>query len=279
MRNPSIHITENELANILHTLGVKKSVGLAKDILKMGKKYSLTNRKILATARKDITKAQKVVSSSVEDSMAMANLIFRYRRSMKHRGITPIKAGSSQYTVVKTITALANEFYTAYEDKFTSKQEAYTKYIEFAGKLMTKNFNITRIPSLNEKIVQLYEAEWKLLDDKNASTTVLVYNNYMLELVNRLGVVHDDPKDDPVEMAHLSEVAQRCVDNNIRVRDYVLSQFAGLEWCNGIPTPAQMVGKNSWKYWQRYKAEGKVEEVKEVDSQKINKLKNILSNG
>lgn len=279
MRKPSIHITEDELSNILHTLGVPRSVSLAKNILKMGKKYSLTNRKMLATTKKDTEKVQKITGSSVADTMEMGNIIFRFRKSMKHRGITPIKAGTSQYTVLKTITKLAMEFFTSYEHQFTSTNEAFLKYITLANSLMAKNFNITRIPSLNEKIIKLYDAEWKLREDKNPETTTRVYQNYILELIDRMGVVHDDPKDDPSEMVHFVDVAERCVDNNINPRAYILSQFEGLEWCNGIPTPAQLVGKNSWKYWQKYNLSNKDKDEPVINTNKVNKLKNILSNG
>lgn len=246
-------------------------------MLKLSKKYSLTHRKVLATNNKLAKKAEKITGTDAESTMLMGQVIYNYRKSLKHRGITMIKAGTPQYTILKDITKNALEFYNDFEDHFTSVKDAATKYIEIANSLST-NFNITRIPSLHERITTTYQAQLDVKQDPNLELTERAYKAYVRRVIEMTGSLLDDPKSNPSSMVAFTKVAARCKELKVKPETYIEAQFFGLEFCNGIPNPTQLMGDKSLGYLQRYKLSGKVEEeTKVTDSKTINRFKQIVS--
>lgn len=246
----------------------------------MGKKYSLTNRKVLATNNKLATKAAKITGTDAESTMMMGQVIYNYRRSLKHKGITMIKAGTPQYTILKDITKNVLEFYNDFEDHFTSVKDAAIKYVEIANTFMNKtSFNITRIPSLHERITNTYQSKLEVMEDKNIEITERAYKAYIRKVIEMTGTLLDDPKNNPSDMVNFTQVSKRCVELKIKPEFYIEAQFFGLEFCNGIPTPAQLTGAKSLSYVQRYKLSQPAEELAKetVNKETVNRFKKILS--
>lgn len=282
-REPSIHITEANLSRIFDELGITckgqpNTQRLVKAVLKKSKKYSLTNRKLLATNNQTAKKAEKISGADAESTMLMSQVIFQYRKSIKHKGVTIIKAGTPQYTILKTITKNVLEFYKEFEDHFTSTKDAAVTYIEIANGLMT-NFNLTRIPSLHEKITNQFNAKLEIRTDPKPEYTNRAYAQYVRGVIEIAGTLIDDPKENPTDMSYFVQVTQRCLKLRITPEVYIQAQFAGLEFCNGIPSPAQLVSAKSLSYIQKHGGKIKAESPKVVDEARVNRLKSIISNG
>lgn len=236
----------------------------------------MTHRKLLATNSKTTKKAEQIAGTDAESTMMMGNIIYNYRKSMKHRGISMIKAGTPQYTILKTVTKNVLEFYQEFEDHFTSVKDAGVQYIEIANGLMN-NFNITRIPSLNEKIMNTFQAKLDLKTDEDPNITNRAYLQYVRELVNITGTLIDDPKENPAEMAHFVQVGKRCRELGVSPEVYIKTQYMGLEFCNGVPSPAQLMGQKSLGYLQKYrnKLGETITQTRNPDN--IKKLQGILN--
>lgn len=198
---------------------------------------------------------------------------------MKHRGLTMIKAGTPQYTIVKTIAKHVMEFYEEYEAHFTSSKAAALEYIKIANSIMKNNFNITRIPSLHERIVNTMHANIELKEDRNIQYTDRAYKRYIQKVIQMTGSLIDDPKERAEDFVNFVKVAKRCEQLSVTPEVYIEAQFFGLEFCNGIPSPQQLMGDKSLTYLQRYKLSDnyKAEAEPAKDIKLVNKFKDILS--
>lgn len=278
MREPSIHIKESDLKKILDEaeLGNVNTNQLVKYILKRGKNYSLNHRKLLSSTKKVTQKAEKVLSSSAEDTALMNNVILLVRKRLKHRNISPYRPGTKDYTMLKTIAANAREFYNNYFEPDEQIKGAFVKYIELGSSKMQK-FGISKIMSMHETICSTYEAHVEIMKDEHPELTNRALRWYNKLVVDKVGSLLNDYSKIPDKYVYFIRVAKYCYESGLSPETYIDAQFNGVEWRQGIPDPIQLTGNKSMEYLQNYlyKNPDLVKKNKSSNKEYINKLKDL----
>lgn len=283
MREPSLHISESNLAKLISMILRDDPKILPKDLAKqlllLGRKHALSGRKLLATNEKQRKAASRVSNSSLEDAMMMAKIIHQIRRQLKHRGIDIPKVGSVEFNSIKETTKNATEFQSLFLPD-ENIHSAFKTYIETSLGIMTK-FNTLRLPALHNKIMDAYEAQQRLLENDNVEYTDRAYKSYNKRVLDTVGTILVDYKKIPDKYQKFMEVAEVCKKLKITPEIYIEAQFEGLKWANAIPEPSQLVGDKANERLQKYLFENQVQirdNNREVNNDKINRMKDILKN-
>ena len=279
-REPSIHVAEGNLVKALkEVLGAVKvrQMGISietivNEVLIRSKRYSLSQRSLLATTQKERKTVDKIKTTSLEDAVNLAQILYQVRRSLKHRGIEISKPGSRDWPFIKTITQNANEYFEYYGD---SKTQAYRDYLLAMCKKMQK-FSLPKLQGMHSQMMGEFDAIEKLKDNPYPDFTDKAYKYYNKLIINNLGTVLTDYSKIPNEYIYFMEVAIICKDLKITPDVYIDSQFEGLSWTNGVPAPPQLIGEKAQKRLQDYLFTNKIRIKEDTSSEeRVSKFKDL----
>lgn len=214
-------------------------------------------------------KAEKVQLARRDNASMFAQQLTLIRRKMKHRGINLVKPGEKQWLEIKEICALATEFCQEFQLKL---QEGYRIYCEMGIKLM-KTYSIQRFKQLHSTIFTRYECLNEIQGDKFPDTTDLVYQYYIKKVHEKMGWSANNFKEDPTKYVYFVRVRKEAQNLGLKATTYIDAQFAGLEWANAMPDPAQLVGLKAVERLMKYCYENdittKSKGPKKIDFSKI----------
>jgi hypothetical protein len=273
-REPSIHITEKNLIKIFNELMPKgvDTVGLVKQILTQGRKYSLTKRNILVNSKKVEKKMDKLILSDLEQAQLFSQLLIMTRKKNKHRGVAIIKPGSKDWSSIKECTKLANDFCEEFE---LPQRQGYVEYINTAMKIMTGRFNYHLFNSKQQQICETYGAIKEIEADEEPEQTkrfVIIYDGIIR---TKIGTSFDYEKF-PIKYAYFIKARMEAERMGVSYEVWIKAQFDGLGWTNGIPEPTALVGDKAEERLKKYMYQNNISTNKTVKSNidfaKIKKL-------
>jgi hypothetical protein len=272
MRNPSIHIKESDLKFLIEKYGTD-----VKKIVKYAKNLSCNNRNALITNQQLEKKIERTLQVSPKDPVLFNNTLFAVRQGLRHRGFRKVEENSKDWLLVKDITSLANDFCETYN---LSKKQGYKEYCQIGISKMTK-FSYPKLKSMYDSICAHYQAIEEINNDEEPFLTSKIHSYYCDIIYKRTGLVQKYDKK-PDDYVYFILVQKECKKLRIKFEDYINSQFTGLEYRNGIPHPAQLIGDNALIRLNQYLYE-KGKKVNTQDetkkSDKSNFLKNLKNNG
>lgn len=246
-RQPSIHIIEKDIALVLQKLFESNNIvtklnytKLARQFCSISRPYSIVNRTVNISNDRIEKKALKLLSSSRLDSDIFANLLYHYRKSLKHRGITPIRPGSKEWDSLKFITSQAISFCNDFN---LEKKEGFMTYIKLGLQKM-KKYSLYKFNNLHEGICNTYEAMKELQLDEDPTTTLALYKYYTGYIARKTGVVNDYEKN-LEKYVCFKRVREESEKLGVSGYDYIKAQFYGLDFTGGIPDPLQLVGEKA----------------------------------
>lgn len=252
IREPSIHITRNDLQKILKSLGIEEEY-FVKEIMKRAKSYSLNSRNVMITNDKLEKKAKKIIQSSRKDADLFAQLIYAIRKSKKHRGISMMKPGGKDWDILKEVAASALYFTNEFNLK---KRDGFIEYITIGMNKM-KKFSLLKFKNLNESISETYDADTEIKEDDESDITEAMYNIYFQTILSNTGIP-DESKDIPERYVWFVRARIEAENLNIDPLIYIKAQFAGLDFANSIPHPTQLVGVKARDRVMRYAYKNKI---------------------
>jgi hypothetical protein len=110
------------------------------------------------------------------------------------------------------------------------------------GIKLMKTYSLQRFKQLHPTIFSRYEAILEIEGDKYPEKTKMIYSHYLKRIAERNGWSADNFKEDPTKYVYFVRVRKDSDSLGIPGDTYIDAQFAGLEWANAIPDPAQLVG-------------------------------------
>lgn len=268
MRLPSIHITENQLRAILNDLEIEDTRQVAKFIMIRAKKYALAHRSILTTNQALQKKVDKIKLTSKSEAGLFAQIMVLVRRRNKHRGITLIQPGQSEWFQLKEVCRLATEFCNEFQLKL---KDGYQEYVQLSLTRMGKNFSLNRYKSLHASICSEFEALQEVRQDQNPSRTKEIHDFYVNMIAERTGNGFGY-SEEPEKYRFFIQVRKECDRLKVGFKFYIQAQFQGLEWANSYPEPNQLTGKNAEKRLMHSAFENNIKigkEEKVIDWSKI----------
>lgn len=252
MRDPSIHIKESDLFEILEDY--KKLFpgstfhAFTQDLMMKCKKRSCSHRSMVATNQKQRKKIEQLEQSHKSDADLVAKIIYATRIKLKHRGVKQIKENDRDWPLVKELANLCNQFCTEFN---MTKREGYIKYIETGlGKLKSMRAHLSKLVSMYDSLCQDIQAASQLVGD-NAAKALAMHDTYIAMIASRTGI-YESYKDQPATMMAFAEAAELCERIGIDFDTFMEAQFEALAFCNGIPLPNQLYGDKATERLNKY---------------------------
>lgn len=238
-RDPSLHIKKSDFIQVLITMGhgTYQAASLADEIFHYSKPYSIHTRTFTVSNERQEKKMDKLVNASRRDADLLAQLIYARRKTLHHRGVAQIKAGSRDWEMLKGITAHALEFTNEFG---LQRRYGFIQYVDVGLSKMQK-FSLNKFPSLYEGICERYQALLEIEKDKDQVMTKEMYDGYCQRVLDNTGM-HDQLDQIPEKYVWFVRARQQAEDLNVSVNIYIKAQFEGLDFTKGIPHPIQLTG-------------------------------------
>lgn len=283
-RKPSLHILEEDLGRLIEQFfqdsgndlpcSVRDLVGY---IMMKGKNKQILSRSILDPNKKDKVKAERITSSASGDAQLFASILHVLRLKKKHRGITKIREGSSDWQFIKEGTSLANSFYENFKDEFKNKNAAYVEYLENFMGVIEGVFTIRRMASFNEKIVSRFEASLLIRKQPDLEEIYAMHDYYQQKVFEKTGN-NFDYKNRPEQFIHFIMAHDMSIILGIKPKQFIDSQFEALDFASAIPYPQQLSNSKASERTIRWMSENNIRKNNSrsaVGKSIINKLKEL----
>lgn len=259
MREPSIHITRKHLKKLLreYSPAFKKRNDLddlVNYLLKRGKIYQLSERKILESS-KNKKKLTQIKQSTTQDATLFASLLIDIRRKRKHKGVALIKQNTRDWTSVHEAARLATDFCNDFN---IPQRQGYINYIETVIDVLGPKFQVKLINSRHQAVCDRWNAKELLIQDNNPDLTQEAYQTYTQTIYEKTGnyIKYEGMPERYINFMYTVGIANEL---GLTPSQFIISQFEQLAWTKGIPTPEQITNDKARERAIRWMAENEVE--------------------
>ena len=247
-REPSIHITLSDFKDIAKELGIGD---VANEFFRMARKRSINSRSILVSNNKINKQVNNVLLANQGDAQMVADIIYATRIKLKHRGVRKINQGNlREWTNCKKLAEICNTFCQDFE---LPTREGFIKYIELGIKKMPDARGLTtRLIGLQDSITEEFSAikEIQELSPKDKQTISQIQDFYVRQIADRTGIY--EPIKDPGKFTHFIRLYDFLNKKGWNYKEYIIAQFEGLAWCNGIPELSQLTSEKAISRYNKY---------------------------
>lgn len=272
-REPSIHITQSKLKQIINEFhdyaenSEEYIDEMVEFMMKRARPFSLEKRTIIPNS-KTSKKVEVKISNDKSDYNLLANIIYTVRKKLKHKGIKAIDINSSEYSTLKKLTIVINQFC---EEFNLDKRQGYIEYTQ-AGLKKISSFRgyLNKLIDMSESISLEYEAIDIINNDKVKSITKQIHDEYTSRVFDKTGIP-TDYTDKPTQYINFIKVREFALKYNVAFQDYLDAQFEGLEWTGSYPEPSQLVNEKSIERLNKYMYQNHKKKIHNNHSTKTDK--------
>lgn len=279
MRQPSLHITEKELVQVLKKIKAAYNLSnitekeLAALLLTQAKNKSCNNRNIVISNDKLEKKAKTILKSSKGDAVLLAGIIYNFRMKKRHRGITRIDQDSRDWSQLKNLVTVCIQFCN---DFGLEKRKGFIKYIELGfTKITSTRQYISKLVNMSETIANEYDAILTIQEDDNAGETRDIHDYYTSLIAQRTGIT-ESYLNNPIKYLNFKKVGEITDSIDIPFEIYITAQFEGLAWASSYPDPNQLTGDKARERLNKYLFENKIRKGTSAKQASSNSLKDAL---
>lgn len=249
MRQNTIHVYRSVLETLLRDFPDEhiqaKAQELSEFLCRRGARYQVNSRSITPAAVKK--KVDMVKVSYKSDAQLFAKIWLLVRRQNKHKGISIIKEGTTQWEQIKEITHLATQFCNDFELPLDLGYKAYIDTI----REVVPDMSLNKINHRHQQIVQTYEAIQEISSDPHPQFTEQLYREYQDIIMEKTGICNDY-RLRPLKFIFFVKASKLLKDLRIDPKIFIRAQFKSLEWVAGVPEPSQIVGDLAIERLQKY---------------------------
>ena len=247
-REPSIHITLSDFKEIAKELGIDD---VANEFFRMARKRAINSRSILVSNNKINKQVNNVLLANQGDAQMVADIIYATRIKLKHKGVRKINQGNlREWNNCKKLAEICNTFCQDFE---LPTREGFIKYIELGIKKMPDARGLTtRLIGLQDSITEEFSAikEIQELSPKDKQTITQIQDFYVRQIADRTGIY--EPIKDPGKFTHFIRLYDFLNKKGWNYKEYIIAQFEGLAWCNGIPELSQLTSEKAISRYNKY---------------------------
>lgn len=279
-REPSIHITEQNLKVLLREFfdyddnADDMIEDLISHLMVESVKLSLNKRSVYLSNQTFAKKVLSKVTNDKTDINLLSNIIYSVRKSFKHKGIKPIDINSSEWSQLKKLVPIVNEFCNEFS---LDKRDGYIEYITLGlSKISSYRGYITKLYDMSETISNERVAKEEISNDVNKKLTREIHDYYVSLIIKNTGI-SETYIDKPLKYNKFVIVSGLVKKLGISYQDFIDSQFDGLAWANSYPEPEQLITDVATSRLNKFlfnKKNNKNTKVKK-DKDLVNILKNI----
>lgn len=279
MREPSLHITEKKLVLVLDRilgdiqLYKVNTKELAKRILYESRGLSCNNRSIKITNDRLEKKAKQIITSSKSDAFLLADLIYKFRKKQKHRGVRRISEDDREWGQLKKLAATCVDFCNDFE---MDKRKGFIIYLEIAfSKISSTRQYLSKFTNMYESIAQEYEFTQEIQADDNPTETREIHDLYVATIAKRTGIPEKYDKV-PNKYVYFKRVRELTDKIDIPHDVFIEAQFEGLAWADSFPGPAQLIGDKAIERLNKYMFNRNMKRGSKGKAKKENTLSDVL---
>ncbi len=270
MREPSIHITKSNFAEICKELDISVPIN---QFFQLAKRRAVNTRSITVSNNKLQKQVTKVILADIGDASLFANILYAERIKLKHRGVKKINESSGRdWDTCKNLANICNDFCREFN---LETREGYIKYIEIGISRMEGNNRnlLQRLVSMSENIFAQYGDEMELQEDRNPWLTDQGFEYYVQKIAKVTGIY--DNKKDPSRLVIFKRLGEKLQDIK-KVQQWIDAQFYALAFVNGIPAIKDLLSDKALERYNKYlyKIKHKEELPPEEDLDLWNEIKN-----
>lgn len=247
-RDPSIHITKSQFQEICDDLGIELPIDA---IFAYAQRKAINTRGILVSNNKINKQVNNVLLADKGDAQMVADIIYATRIKLKHKGVRKINQGNlREWTNCKKLAEICNTFCQDFE---LPTREGFIKYIELGIKKMPDARALTtRLIGLQDSITEEFSAikEIQELSPKDKQTISQIQDFYVRQIADRTGIY--EPIKDPGKFTHFIRLYDFLNKKGWNYKEYIIAQFEGLAWCNGIPELSQLTSEKAISRYNKY---------------------------
>ena len=247
-REPSIHITLSDFKEIAKELGMDD---IANEFFRIARKRAINSRSILVSNNKINKQVNNVLLANQGDAQMVADIIYATRIKLKHKGVRKINQGNlREWNNCKKLAGICNTFCQDFE---LPTREGFIKYIELGIKKMPDARALTtRLIGLQDSITEEFSAikEIQELSPKDKQTISQIQDFYVRQIADRTGIY--EPIKDPGKFTHFIRLYDFLNKKGWNYKEYIIAQFEGLAWCNGIPELSQLTSEKAISRYNKY---------------------------
>lgn len=237
-REPSIHITRGTFSKIFkEVMGRSLGERFVDEFFALARKETVDHRSVIQGNKQIQEQATKRVQSSIGDANMLADVIYSVRVKLKHVGVAKIKQTDMQWAQVKQLVPVVNDFCEKYN---FDARFGYIEFVTIGLGLMAKskrvnyNFAANWLFQRADWIIDTYESINEVNKDPEPEYTVMLYNQYQKEILDRVGLSEDYRKN-PQEYVWFVRARKLADEMGIDYETFIQAQFYALEFCSGIP--------------------------------------------
>lgn len=247
-RDPSIHITKSQFQEICKDLGIELPVDT---IFAYAQRKAINTRGILVKNQLDTKKVNNILLANKGDAQMVADIIYATRIKLKHKGVRKINPTNlREWTNCKKLAEVCNTFCQDFE---LPTREGFIKYIELGIKKMPDARGLTtRLIGYQDTITEEFSAikEIQELSQKDKQTITKIQDFYVRQIADRTGIY--EPIKDPGKFIHFIRLYDFLSEKKWDYKEYIIAQFEGLAWCNGIPELSQLTSDKAISRYNKY---------------------------
>lgn len=236
-REPSIHITLSKFRELWNDMGDSVSEDFLIRFFKKARGYSLDHRSLVVKSKKVEKEAVKRTQSPISLANTLADVIYSTRVKLKHIGVSKIKQTDSQWAQVKELVPIIDTFSKNYGLEYRS---GCIEFVGIAFSLMKKSSRVNYNYCANwmvknaDWVVNWYESQKELLNDKYPQSTEELYDAYIKTILENTGI-YNNYKDDPTKYIYFYRAKKLSDELGVDYSTFIEAQFEALSFCNGIP--------------------------------------------
>lgn len=247
-RDPSIHITKSQFQEICQDLGIELPVDT---IFAYAQRKAINTRGILVKNQVDTKKVNNILLADKGDAQMVADIIYATRIKLKHKGVRKInQSNPREWTNCKKLAEVCNTFCQDFE---LPTREGFIKYIELGIKKIPDARGLTtRLLGYQDTITEEFSAikEIQELSQKDKQTITKIQDFYVRQIADRTGI-YEQIKD-PGKFIHFIRLYDFLSEKKWDYKEYIIAQFEGLAWCNGIPELSQLTSDKAISRYNKY---------------------------
>ena len=217
----------------------------------MARKRAINSRSILVSNNKINKQVNNVLLANQGDAQMVADIIYATRIKLKHRGVRKINQGNlREWNNCKKLAEICNTFCQDFE---LPTREGFIKYIELGIKKMPDARALTtRLIGLQDSITEEFSAikEIQELSPKDKQTISQIQDFYVRQIADRTGIY--EPIKDPGKFTYFIRLYDFLNKKGWNYKEYIIAQFEGLAWCNGIPELSQLTSEKAISRYNKY---------------------------
>lgn len=246
IREPSIHITKSNFADICNELEISVPID---QFFQLAKRRAIISRSITVSNNKLQKQVNKVLLADQGSAALFADLLYAERIKLKHRGIKKItEADSKNWDMCKKLADICNDFCNDFHFEIRA---GYIKYIEIGISRMDGKYQnmLPRLISMSENIFQQAGDEEELKSDSNPWLTNQGFEYYIQKIAKVTGIY--DNKKDPSKLVIFKRLGEKLIGPH-RIQQWIDAQFYALAFVNGVPSINDLLSDKALERYNKY---------------------------